>query len=62
MRGLHLPGGLPFAVARELDKVAFKVFGSRRGPPATVALRDGRLEINPVTRAARHLRHVMPIP
>ncbi len=62
VRDLHLPGGLPFAVARELDKVAFKVFGSRRGPPATVALRDGRLEINPVTRAARHLRHVMPIP
>jgi uncharacterized protein with NAD-binding domain and iron-sulfur cluster len=62
VRDLNLPGGLPFAVARELDKVAFKVFGTRHGPPATVALRDGRLEINPVTRAAQHLRHLMPIP
>ena len=52
---LHEPGGLPFALARELDRVVFKAFGARRGPPPTVALEDGRLEINPLARMARRI-------
>ena len=52
---LHEPGGLPFALARELDRVVFKAFGARRGPPPTVALQDGRLEINPLARVARRI-------
>src|SRR5262249_29611666 len=31
VRGLRLPGGLPFAVARELDRVAFRLFGTSQG-------------------------------
>ena len=55
MHELHEPGGLPFALARELDRVVFKAFGARRGPPPTVALQDGRLEINPLARVARRI-------
>jgi uncharacterized protein with NAD-binding domain and iron-sulfur cluster len=55
VHALHDPGGLPFAVARELDRLVYKVFGPRRGPPPTVALEDGKLEINPVARAVRRL-------
>jgi uncharacterized protein with NAD-binding domain and iron-sulfur cluster len=46
---LHDPGGLPFAIARELDRLLFKALGARRRPPPTVALRDGRLETAPAT-------------
>jgi uncharacterized protein with NAD-binding domain and iron-sulfur cluster len=53
---LREPGGVPFAIARELDRVVFKIFGPGRGPPPTVALKDGRLEIEPVAGARRLLR------
>jgi uncharacterized protein with NAD-binding domain and iron-sulfur cluster len=46
---LRDPGGVPFAVARQLDRWLFKAFGARHGPPPTVTLRDGRLETAPVT-------------
>jgi uncharacterized protein with NAD-binding domain and iron-sulfur cluster len=49
------PGGLPFKAAREADRLIFKLFGRRSGPPPTVALSDGNLETNPVTRLARRL-------
>jgi uncharacterized protein with NAD-binding domain and iron-sulfur cluster len=42
---LHQPGGLPFTVARELDRVIYKLFGAGQGPPGTVELKDGRLRI-----------------
>jgi uncharacterized protein with NAD-binding domain and iron-sulfur cluster len=53
---LSQPGGLPFAVARTVDRVLYAVLGARHGPPPTVILQDGDLEVNPVTRVARHLR------
>jgi uncharacterized protein with NAD-binding domain and iron-sulfur cluster len=40
---LHQPGGLPFQVAREMDRVLYKVFGSKLGPLPTVELKDGTL-------------------
>jgi uncharacterized protein with NAD-binding domain and iron-sulfur cluster len=54
---LREPGGVPFAIARELDRLVFKIFGPDRGPPPTVALQDGTLEINPIAGARRLLRH-----
>ncbi|HEX3316459.1 MAG TPA: FAD-dependent oxidoreductase [Solirubrobacteraceae bacterium] len=56
VRPLQEPGGLPFALARELDWLVFKAFGPGRGPPRTVALQDGNLEINPVARLAHAVR------
>ena len=46
---LHAPGGLPFAVARELDRVLYRLPGGH-GPPPTVAVKDGSLVMNPVSR------------
>jgi uncharacterized protein with NAD-binding domain and iron-sulfur cluster len=43
---LHQPGGLPFTVARELDRVIYKLFGAGQGPPGTVELKDGDLRVN----------------
>ena len=43
---LHQPGGLPFTVARELDRVIYKLFGAGHGPPGTVELKDGDLRVN----------------
>jgi uncharacterized protein with NAD-binding domain and iron-sulfur cluster len=43
---LHQPGGLPFAVARELDRVIYKLFGAGQGPPGTVEFKDGDLRFN----------------
>jgi uncharacterized protein with NAD-binding domain and iron-sulfur cluster len=37
---LSEPGGLAFKAAREADRVIYKIFGSRRGPPPTVSLLD----------------------
>jgi uncharacterized protein with NAD-binding domain and iron-sulfur cluster len=37
---LSEPGGLAFKAAREADRVIYKIFGSRRGPPPTVTLLD----------------------
>ncbi len=37
---LDEPGGLPFTLAREIDRVLYKL---GHGPPATVTLEDGRL-------------------
>jgi uncharacterized protein with NAD-binding domain and iron-sulfur cluster len=42
---LHQPGGLPFQVARELDRVIYTLFGAGHGPPGIVELKDGRLRI-----------------
>jgi uncharacterized protein with NAD-binding domain and iron-sulfur cluster len=42
---LHQPGGLPFQVARELDRVIYMLFGAGHGPPGTVELKDGQLRI-----------------
>jgi uncharacterized protein with NAD-binding domain and iron-sulfur cluster len=44
---LREPGGLPFALARQLDRVAFGLLGDRVGPPPTVSLRDGEVRLNP---------------
>src|SRR4051812_26342114 len=55
---LQDPGGLPFQPAREADRVLYKIFGARRGPPPTVAVQNGRLVTNPVSR----LRHALPWP
>jgi uncharacterized protein with NAD-binding domain and iron-sulfur cluster len=52
---LHDPGGLPFAVARQLDRVLYRLPGGH-GPPPTVALKDGSLVVNPVSR----LRALLP--
>jgi uncharacterized protein with NAD-binding domain and iron-sulfur cluster len=52
---LHDPGGLPFAVAREIDRVLYRLPGGH-GPPPTVALSDGSLVMSPVTR----LRTLLP--
>jgi len=53
---LSEPGGLTFRAARGADRVLYKLFGRRQSPPPTVALTDGGLEMNPVTRMAQHLR------
>jgi uncharacterized protein with NAD-binding domain and iron-sulfur cluster len=53
---LSEPGGLPFAAARGVDRVIYKLFGSRRDPPPTVGLAHGDPVINPVTRATDRLR------
>jgi uncharacterized protein with NAD-binding domain and iron-sulfur cluster len=53
---LSEPGGLLFQAARTADRVIFKLFGPRRGPPPTVTLTDGDLETNPITRAAHRQR------
>jgi uncharacterized protein with NAD-binding domain and iron-sulfur cluster len=37
---LSEPGGLAFKAAREADRLIYKIFGSRRGPPPTVTLLD----------------------
>jgi hypothetical protein len=50
---LSEPGGLLFQGARAADRVIYKLFGSRRGPPQTVTLADGDVEANPLTRTAR---------
>jgi uncharacterized protein with NAD-binding domain and iron-sulfur cluster len=42
---LHQPGGLPFQVAREVDRILYKLFGAGHGPPGTVELKDGQLRI-----------------
>jgi uncharacterized protein with NAD-binding domain and iron-sulfur cluster len=47
---LHDPGGLPFAVARQVDRVLYKTLGPGHRPPPTVALEDGKLETNPISR------------
>jgi uncharacterized protein with NAD-binding domain and iron-sulfur cluster len=52
---LQEPGGLPFALAREIDRVLYRLPGGH-GPPPTVAVSHGSLAINPVTR----LRNLLP--
>ena len=52
---LHEPAGLPFEIARQADRLLYKLPGSRHGPPPTLALRDGQLDTNPITRIARQL-------
>jgi uncharacterized protein with NAD-binding domain and iron-sulfur cluster len=43
---LREPGGLPFKIAREIDRVLYMTLGARHGPPPTVELKDGELRIN----------------
>jgi hypothetical protein len=52
---LQDPGGLPFAVARQIDRVLYRLPGGH-GPPPTVAVKDGAPVMNPVTR----LRDLLP--
>jgi uncharacterized protein with NAD-binding domain and iron-sulfur cluster len=52
---LHEPGGLPFAVAREVDRVLYRLPGDH-GPPTTVAVKGGSLVMNPI----RRLRDLLP--
>ena len=47
---LHEPGGLPFQLAREVDRVIYRVLGATHGPPPTVELKDGSLVMNPISR------------
>ena len=55
---LQEPGGLPFRIAREADRVLYKVFGARHGPPPTVSMQDGQLLTNPISR----VRKLLPWP
>jgi hypothetical protein len=52
---LRDPGGLPFQIAREVDRVLYKALGPGHGPPPTVGLKDGKLETNPLARLAARL-------
>ena len=46
---LQEAGGLPFAAARQLDRVTYRLFGARRGPPSTVKLGSGgEARLNPL--------------
>jgi uncharacterized protein with NAD-binding domain and iron-sulfur cluster len=47
---LDEPGGLLFALAREADRLLYRLRGPGHGPPPTVALKDGKLETNPISR------------
>ena len=47
---LDEPGGLLFALARHADRLLYKLRGPGHGPPPTVALKDGKLETNPISR------------
>ncbi len=40
---LRDPGGLPFRIAREADRVPYKLLGARRGPPRTLAVQGEKL-------------------
>ena len=53
---LSEPGGIPFRAARGMDRVIYKLFGGRKGPPPTATLTDGDVGINPVARVAGRLR------
>jgi uncharacterized protein with NAD-binding domain and iron-sulfur cluster len=50
---LREAGGIPFALAREVDRVLYKVLGGKHGPPSTVELKDGELKTNPISRLPR---------
>ena len=43
---LREPGGLPFQIAREIDRVIYRALGPKHGPPPTVELKNGDLRIN----------------
>jgi uncharacterized protein with NAD-binding domain and iron-sulfur cluster len=53
---LQDPGGLPFRIAREADRVAYKVFGARCGPPRTLAAQGEQLVRDPLSR----IRDILP--
>jgi hypothetical protein len=53
---LKEPGGLPFALAREIDRVLYRLPGPLHRPPPTVTVKDGVPVINPV----RRLRDLLP--
>ena len=53
---LREPGGLPFEVARAIDRVLYGLLGKRLGPPPTIAVKDGEVLTNPVSR----LRNLLP--
>ena len=40
---LRQPGGLPFQLAREADRVIYKVFGASQGPPPAIQITDALL-------------------
>jgi uncharacterized protein with NAD-binding domain and iron-sulfur cluster len=40
---LQQPGGLPFQLAREADRVIYKVFGASQGPPPAIQITDALL-------------------
>jgi hypothetical protein len=50
---LEAVGGLPFAAAREVDRVLYRAFGARRGPPATVKISGGAPKLNPLAALGR---------
>jgi len=52
---LQDPGGLPFAVARTIDRVIYRLPGGHR-PPPTIGIRDGVPVVNPAAR----LRTLLP--
>ena len=52
---LQEPGGLPFALAREIDRVLYRLPGGH-GPPPTAAVAEGALRLNPVSRLRDRLR------
>ena len=52
---LRDPGGLPFAAARAIDRLIYRLPGGH-GPPPTIAVRDGALALNPVPRLRSLLR------
>ena len=41
---LRQPGGLPFQLAREADRVIYKLFGAAQGPPPAIEITDALLK------------------
>jgi len=41
---LRQPGGLPFQLAREADRVIYKLFGASQGPPPAIEITDALLK------------------
>ncbi len=53
---LQDPGGLPFRLAREADRVLYRLCGARRGPPRVLASEAEQLLSDPLSR----VRSVLP--
>jgi hypothetical protein len=41
---LRQPGGIPFQLAREADRVIYRLFGASQGPPPAIQVTDALLK------------------